>query len=237
MARTLPVFLLLTCEHGGPRVPARYRRLFPDASEVLRTHRGFDLGALQLAQAMSRKLNAPLIASTTTRLLVDLNRSLGHRRLFSQYSETLDAPSRDHVFQHYYHPYRSQVEESVAEQIGLGRAVLHLSVHSFTPVLDGHERKADLGLLYDRARPREEAFCNRWQVALEACRDDLRLRRNYPYRGTSDGLTTALRQRYPDRRYAGIELEVNQRWPITGGPAWSRLRHDLVATLREVVGG
>ena len=36
--------------------------------------------------------------------------------------------------------------------------------------------------------------------------------RNRPYRGTADGLTTALRSRYLPSRYFGIELEVNQRF-------------------------
>jgi hypothetical protein len=38
----------------------------------------------------------------------------------------------------------------------------------------------------------------------------LRVRRNRPYRGTSDGLTTHLRRRFAAKDYAGIELELNQ---------------------------
>lgn len=234
MAKTQPVSLLLTCEHGGNRVPAAYRRLFEHARDVLATHRGFDLGALQLAQAMSRTLEAPLVASTTTRLLVDLNRSLDHRQLFSEFSAVLDDAARNQVLQQHYIPYRTQVEALVAEQIRRGGAVLHVSVHSFTPILDGQTRQADIGLLYDPQRPREDEFCDRWHHALATRRPELCVRRNYPYRGTSDGLTTHLRQHFSLRRYAGIELEVNQSWPQEGGFAWQQLRRDLIATLLAV---
>ena len=37
------------------------------------------------------------------------------------------------------------------------------------------------------------------------------MRRNAPYRGNADGLTTALRRELPASRYEGIELELNQR--------------------------
>ena len=36
-------------------------------------------------------------------------------------------------------------------------------------------------------------------------------RRNYPYRGTGDGLTRYLRSRFDDASYCGIELEINQK--------------------------
>ena len=35
---------------------------------------------------------------------------------------------------------------------------------------------------------------------------------NYPYTGTSDGHTTALRGKFPQTRYAGLEFEFNQAW-------------------------
>ena len=74
----------------------------------------------------------------------------------------------------------------------------------------------------------------RWPV----CRNsspDLRLRRNYPYRGRSDGLTAALRRRHPDAAYVGIELEVNQRFVERRGAPWDRLKALLVDSLKEVL--
>ena len=61
------------------------------------------------------------------------------------------------------------------------------------------------------------------------------MRRNDPYRGASDGLTTRLRARFPAGRYRGIELEVNQRL-LAGSAARRRaVTGVLVRTLAAVL--
>jgi predicted N-formylglutamate amidohydrolase len=71
--------LLITCEHGGNSVPPRWRPLFRGHRALLDSHRGWDPGALPIARALAREMNAPLIYSTISRLLVELNRSPHHR--------------------------------------------------------------------------------------------------------------------------------------------------------------
>jgi hypothetical protein len=90
-------------------------------------------------------------------------------------------------------------------------------------------------MLYDPRRPGEVALATAWIDALRAADPSLRLRRNYPYRGASDGVCQSMRRLHPPDRYVGIELEVNQRYVEAGGPAWERIRADLVATLGDVL--
>jgi len=45
-----------------------------------------------------------------------------------------------------------------------GDRVIHVAVHSFTPTLRGVRRNADVGLLYDPARPGELALARRWRA-------------------------------------------------------------------------
>lgn len=223
-----PVELVITCEHGGNRIPAAYRRAFAHAGHALQSHRGYDPGALLLAREFARKLHAALVFSTTSRLLVELNRSPGHRNQFSTYSRRLPAEVRNEIVRRYYEPYRKAVEAEVLRGVRRGRQVVHLSCHSFTPRLAGVVRHTDVGLLFDPHRPSEAKLCRRWQTDLLP---HVRVRRNYPYRGWADGLTTYLRTRFPDRAYVGIELEVNQNFP-RGDPArWRWLRRVLVETL------
>ena len=101
--------ILLTCEHGGNDVPSEYQHLFQDARHVLETHRGWDIGILPFAEQMARHLRAPLISSTVSRLLVELNRSLGHPQLFSEFSERLPKGARQELLEKYYYPHRDQV--------------------------------------------------------------------------------------------------------------------------------
>ena len=77
MARRTRRRLLVSCEHGGNRVPKAYAPLFAGAADVLATHRGFDIGALEVARAFGRRLGVTPFTATTTRLVVDLNRSPG----------------------------------------------------------------------------------------------------------------------------------------------------------------
>jgi len=216
-------------------VPAAYREWFAHEQAVLQSHRGWDPGALALARQMAAALGAPLFASTTTRLLVDLNRSVGHAQLFSSFTRHLDAAQRHAILQRYYRPHRDAVEHEIARRIAAGQRVVHVALHSFTPVWDGVDRRTDVAWLYDPRRAAETAFAKRWRDALRTRAPDLRLRCNYPYQGRSDGLTASMRRAHGDARYVGLELEVSQAWAGSRRRRWSALRGQLIQTLREAL--
>ncbi len=223
---------LITCEHGGNRIPVPYRRLFRGQKALLGSHRGYDPGALTMARGLARAFRAPLVTSTVSRLLVDLNRSIGHPQLFSVATRSAPAMVREKIVEQHYRPYRAQVERLVRQSVSRGRRVIHISSHSFTPELDGEVRLADVGLLYHPARHGEAKLCARWKASLAAFAPELRVRRNYPYRGKGDGLTSHLRLRFPSNTYVGIELEINQSIVLAAGPRWTALRCTLIDSLR-----
>lgn len=229
----MKLVLVLSCEHGGNGVPACYRPVFEGAARELASHAGWDPGAALLARELGRAFDVAPIVTTTTRLLVDTNRSEGHRAAFSRWTRSLPAAEREHILARYWRPHRAAVEEAV--RAGGEHTVLHVSVHSFTPRWKGEARPVDVGLLYDPARAGERSVVDAWLRALGEVRSDLRLRRNQPYRGTSDGLTTHLRRRFAPRRYLGIELEVSQRFVLGAARPWRQLRRDLAASLRTVL--
>ena len=214
---------LISCEHGGNRIPIRYRSLFGGFEPLLQTHRGFDAGALGMARDLAKALAAPLFVATTSRLLIDLNRSIGHPRLYSEATQYAPLELRREILERYYLNYRDRVEACIAGALACGR-MIHLSSHSFTPVLGGRVRNADIGLLYDPDRPAELEFCRRWQASLKAHAPELRIRRNYPYAGKSDGFTAYLRRRFPGDAYLGVELEINQKHVLAGSRHWRALR-------------
>jgi predicted N-formylglutamate amidohydrolase len=223
--------LLLSCEHGGNRVPDPYAALFAGQSRVLASHRGYDVGALAAARYLRRHLGLTLIAATTTRLLVDLNRSPEHPRLFSEFTRALEPAERERILARHYRPYRERVTRWLAQHGARDHPAVHVSVHSFAASLNGRERRCDIGLLYDPSRPLEVEFCRAWQAQLGDAAPGLVVRRNYPYQGIADGLVTWLRRRFDSRGYAGIELEINQSWAVRGGAAWRHLLDALASTL------
>jgi predicted N-formylglutamate amidohydrolase len=176
-----------------------------------------------------------LLAATVSRLLVDLNRSVGHPGLFSDMTASLSPDIRQTILAHCYHPFRSEAEAHMARSIQQGLRVLHLSCHSFTPVLDGDVRNADIGLLHDPARHGEAAFCLRWQATLKTHAPLLHARMNYPYLGTDDGFTTHLRRRFSADSYIGIELEINQKHAQQDAPHWRAVRKAVIASFRAAM--
>lgn len=223
---------VVSCEHGGNRIPAPYRKLFQGCDALLNTHRGYDFGALVMARALGKAFRAPLVTSTISRLLIDLNRSIGNPRVFSAATRGAPAALRARIAEHHYWPYRLQVERLVRQSVSRGRRVIHISSHSFTPVLDGKVRSADVGLLYHPARHGEAELCARWKSTLAELAPQLRVRRNYPYAGKGDGLTAYLRRRFAPGAYVGIELEINQSIVVAGGRRWTALRSLLIDSLR-----
>ena len=203
---------------------------------MLASHRGYDAGALRMATALATALDAPLVTSTVSRLVVDLNRSVGHRHHFSAFTRTLAKAERAAIVAAHYRPYRDQVEDRVGTIVARGRRTVHISAHSFTPVLDGQARTCDIGLLYDPARRGEAVLANRWKAAFAEREPRLRVRRNYPYAGKGDGLTRSLRQRFPAARYVGIELEINQAFVRDNGRAWRDMRACVASTLLVALG-
>lgn len=203
--------IVITCEHAGNEVPPRYAHLFTstEATAALASHRGWDPGSLGVGLALSDLLGAPLLATTTTRLLVEPNRSPDQPDLFSRFTRDLPQDALRSILEEYYLPHRLRVEGTIRAAIDGGERVLHLGVHSFTDVLDGDVRAVDIGLLFDPDRPSEASLSGDWQAALLAA-GERRVRFNEPYQGTDDGLTTYFRTLFAPESYAGLEIELRQ---------------------------
>lgn len=234
-----PLAIMVSCEHATNHVPQEWLHLFSDDlsndSGMLETHRGWDPGALQLAKQAAKFFGVPLHQGEVTRLLVDLNRSPHNHRRFSSFMRNLTPMQKLELDLSYHLPYWMEVCDELDSHLELkGRRVLHMSFHSFTPVLNGEERRCELGLLFDPSRPWEATVAHRWQELLAAALPQLRVRRNQPYRGRADGVTCAMRKRASARLYAGIELEVNQAL-LADAKTWKRTQRAVLATLEELV--
>jgi predicted N-formylglutamate amidohydrolase len=225
--------LLLTCEHGGNAIPATHRHLFASAEAVLASHRGWDPGSLDVARTIARVCGAPLLEVRVSRLLVDANRSPGHPRVFSTYTRALAKDARDALLARYHAPHHRAAADEASSLARQGD-MLHLSIHSFTPSLDGRVRNVDLGLLYDPARSCERRCADALSVALSRRLPGLRIRRNAPYRGVSDGLTKVLRRKLDTERYAGLELEISQRF-LVDAPGMASLGRAVAAAVAETM--
>ena len=191
--RNRPWCIVLTCEHASAAVPNALADLGLPAA-VLRSHRAFDQGALPIARALAKALQVPLFAGSWSRLVADLNRSAHHAKVIAARIDGSTVPgnrlsvaARQARLAKYWQPWRREVERHLTTLAARG-PVLHLAIHSFVERLGGVERHNDIGLLCDPARTREVAFCRAMQQSLREL--GWSVRRNFPYFGNTDGLTT-----------------------------------------------
>ena len=218
--------LMLTCEHASNRLPAAFKKFVP--TNVQGAHRAYDIGALKVFRKLVKFAKPEFSCEGKfSRLFVDLNRTITNKSAFSEYYgelETSDKAAAEKVKTEataYWKEYRANVERFVTQNIGKGSkaagnkgaTIVHLGIHSFTPVLNGKPRNTDIGILYDPMRPQERAYANVIKDEIKRLYPHMKVRFNYPYKGTSDGLTTSLRKKFGPR-YVGIEIEINQKFFI-----------------------
>lgn len=227
-----PVKWIITCEHASMFVPLKYKNKIPVS--VLNTHRGIDFGAEEFAKKISAHYRTPLYLGKTTRLLVDLNRAPHNlQHLFSSYIKELGQKENTEILKKYYLPFRSMVEKEIRKTLSKGFRVFHLSVHSFTPFLYGKTRQTDIGILFDPSRQQERFYAKTWRKNLKKQNSPFRVRFNYPYKGTADGFTTYLRSKINSKNYIGIELEMNQKYPLKDKKQWKVLQQHLLETIPQ----
>lgn len=225
--------IVITCEHAGNYIPREYQFMFAGADQVLASHRGWDPGSLPLAKYLSRHLEAPLFSQKVSRLLIEMNRSQHNKELFSEFTQGLEPKLKNQLLQKYYHPYRDESEQKIAQYVAQGHPVLHISVHTFTPVMNGVTRSVDIGILYDDSRSLEKKFAQEWKQQLDTLIDDYVVMLNCPYNGADDGFTTWLRTRFDENMYLGIELELNQKHIDT--PEMKAIKEALVHSLSPFI--
>ena len=201
---------IITCEHAVNTIPSAYQYLFHRQPDVLDTHRAIDFGALDIAKRFSQVLDCPLFKATTSRLLIECNRSLNHPKGFSEFTHGLTQEEKQVVIDQYYQPFRQPAETFISDTIKNGIQIIHLSIHSFTPVFNNIVRNTDIGLLYDPTRRGEKTLASQWREELLKEKSSYRVRMNYPYQGTSNGFVSSLRKQHPEKDYLGFEVESNQ---------------------------
>lgn len=211
--------VVILCEHASNRIPAAYAGL--GLAEADRdSHAAWDPGARALSLALSAALDAPVVASTVSRLVYDCNRPPEAPSAMPEKSELIEVPgnvglsqaARDARTAAVYEPFCAAVSEVLDAR---GPDTVVVTVHSFTPVYFGKQRAVELGLLHDDDSRLVDAMLARAdQIAPRV------VERNDPY-GPEDGVTHSLRLHALSRGLANVMIEV---------------RNDLMRTDADIAG-
>lgn len=201
--------VIVTCEHASRRIPRICSPSMNAARNERDRHRIYDWGAKGIARRFSELQNAPLFEGEVTRLAIDLNRSIGHPEFFSDSVQQLSETIKAQFIARHFLPFRNQVEKRIAKWISMGNNVIHISIHSFTPCLNGQVRSVEFSVLYDESRAYEVAIAGSILSYHKNKYSFMSIIPNAPYKGIDDGHTTALRKVFPEN-YAGLEIEYSQ---------------------------
>jgi len=147
---------IVVCDHASNFMPARFERLGLQAADLHR-HIAWDPGALPVAQRLAELLDAPLVESCLSRLLIDCNRPLGAPDLIPAVSETTEVPGNRNLsgaavaerVALAYEPFHAAISALVDERLAQGAEARLVSIHSFTPVYKGTPRPWHIGVIHD----------------------------------------------------------------------------------------
>lgn len=180
-----PVVLL--CEHASDYIPESCANLgLPDGVQC--EHIGWDIGARDLAQALSDRLKATLISANYSRLLIDLNRPIEALDSIPPVSDGWEVPGnialsqeeRESRQRYLFRPFHEITGELLNQREAQGLQTRVVAIHSFTPVMQGYQRPWDVGVLYQEATTYAESVM-RGLARYGICVGD-----NQPYRIHSD---------------------------------------------------
>jgi|SRR5579862_1299811 len=150
---------VIAVDHASARIPRRLRRLGLPAAELER-HIAWDIGALEIAQRMAADLDAPLLATNYSRLVIDCNRDPRVPSSIPTIGELVDIPGnaglseeealarRHEIFE----PYHARLRELLDARERAGRPTILVAQHTMTDVFKGVRRAMHAAVLYNRDR-------------------------------------------------------------------------------------
>jgi len=150
---------VFTCDHASNFLPAEFGTLGLPA-EALSRHIAWDPGALPVASRMAEALDATLIETRVSRLVIDCNRPLDAPDLVPPVSETTAIPGNSNLSDKQraaridlvWRPFHDTIAEVVERRLARGQETRLVSVHSFTPVYKGKSRPWHIGIIHDDDR-------------------------------------------------------------------------------------
>jgi predicted N-formylglutamate amidohydrolase len=199
--------VVLVCEHASAYVPESMAGLGLREEDRL-SHAAWDIGALAVATRLSGLLNAPLVASRVSRLVYDCNRPPEAPDSIPAKSELIEAPANANLstahrqarIAEVYEPFRALLTRTI---VGRGAALpAIITIHSFTPLFFGVERKVELGLLHDT-----DDRLARAMLAAAPEFTSLKTALNEPY-GPQDGVTHTLKEHALEAGLLNVMIEV-----------------------------
>ncbi len=215
---------IVVCEHATHYIPSHFNGLgLSDAARE--SHIAWDPGAMAVAEKLSRKLDAMLIAGNVSRLVYDCNRPPDAPDAMPEKSEIYAVPGNQHLtpadkaarVTAYYTPFKNGLSAAILQK----QAPVIVTVHSFTPTYHGKPRSVEIGVVHD-----SDARLAGAMLDCAADHTTLDVRRNQPY-GPEHGVTHTLKEHALSGGHLNVMLEI--RNDLIATTAQQKARADMLA--------
>ena len=147
--------MIVISDHAGRAFPRSLGTLGLSQAELAR-HIAWDIGIGEVTRRLSRALDAPALLGNYSRLVIDCNRRLDNPTSIAQESDGTPVPGnrglssaeRKRRADEIHAPYHAAIAHVIAARQRSGLAPALISMHSFTPVMNGFERPWHVGILW-----------------------------------------------------------------------------------------
>jgi predicted N-formylglutamate amidohydrolase len=164
--------ILLVCDHASRRFPRSLGDMGLDPV-ARRCHLALDIGAGALTEKVARELGVTAVLCQYSRLIVDCNRQLMDPGAFLEFGDgvvihgnrNLHADDRRRRAEAIYWPYHNEIDAQIKRLRFSAAAPIMVSIHSFTPVLNGESRSWEMGVLWDTDQVTAEIFIRDLRLA------------------------------------------------------------------------
>ena len=221
--------VLLVCDHASNRVPHEFAGMGIERSQLCQ-HIGWDIGAAEVTRQLSGLLQSTAVMSGVSRLVIDCNRALDESTSIPSESDGVAIPAnqglavdeRRRRAAAWFHPYHRAIATQL-KRIERGRRVATvISIHSFTPVMDGRRRPWPVGVLWDhdwRLAPSViQALAKRGYLVGD----------NEPYSGRGGAFTTDTHAASHGRPHITFEIRQDLIANSAGARLWGMKLADVL---------
>lgn len=201
---------VFVCDHASNFFPAPYDHSLGVSQADKAAHISWDPGALGVARGLAETLDAPLVYTKVSRLVIDCNREEDRPDLIPSMSELTEISGNRELtdcertarLDLVHRPFHAAIDAVLEERLSRGLPTALVSVHSFTPVYKGRSRPWEIGLIYDRDRRLAEPVLKALQET-----DGLTVGDNEPY-SPSDGVYYTIRRHGENRDLPCLMIEI-----------------------------
>ena len=231
----------IVVDHASNRIPPRWGDLGLPPSERIR-HIAWDPGALAVALRLSELLDAPVVQSTISRLVIDCNRDIDAPDLVPTISEHTGIPGnvgltdadRQWRIASAHTPFHSTIDRVLDARQAAGLETILICMHSFTPTYRGKSRPWPIGLIHAR----DERYTAALREALAADTPGLNIGWNEPY-SALNGVTYTLEHHGDGRGLDAtmIEIRHDEILEPSGVARWAERLARCLTAARVALGG